>query len=124
MDCCNTHIIDSKVGDSIGLDTRTEYLSMTVLGLQTEAVWKVANITVDSVNGFSVDLRNACYGKIIGSVPDELPSLSDIANLDYCKGITFEQFLEDAVVVEKLSSAQSSLGYGNSARNAMALWIN
>ena len=99
--CCNANaIVSADMGHQVGLKTTTDLLCLTTLGHQSEGFRELADITLDGVNGFSLDVRNAVFGDIIGPIDDELPSQNDIKDLDHCKGITFERFPADDAEVE------------------------
>ena len=63
-----------------------------------ESVRKVADVMVEGLNGFSIELEDTVYGNIVTSEKVELPSASNISEYGHCAGIEFVDFSEELVV--------------------------
>ena len=99
-DGCNCHIISDKVGDKIGLDTVNQDLSLLVLGNLTEGNRRIGDVTLVGTNGFALHLREGVFGQILDPAKHEVATQDDIKDLDYCAGVTFEDFPDDGEEVD------------------------
>ena len=92
------NVISEKVASNLRLKTETHDMRVESLGKVDESARKVADVTIEGLNGFSLVLEDTVYGDIVTSGKIELPTLGDVAGLDHCADVEFIDFPEDVEV--------------------------
>ena len=91
------HVVSEKLCESLGIAGRKTKMCVTTLDHMMESERKVADIAVEGLNGFCVNLGSAIFGRIIASEGDTPPRQSDIAGMTHLEGVEFLDFPDKAI---------------------------
>ena len=92
------NIISEKLASNLRLRTETHEIRVESLGKVDESARKVADVTVEGLNGFSVKLEDTVFGDIVTSGEVELPTADVVSGYGHCTGVEFVDFPGESIV--------------------------
>ena len=92
------HVISTALAKRMGIEGEKAMMSVTTLDHVLESEREVANVEVESLDGFPMQLEKAIFGRIVASEGDVPPKDSDVEGIDYLSDVSFRDFTEEEEV--------------------------
>ena len=92
------HVVSSALARKIGIEGERVNMSVTTLDHVLESEREVADVEVEGLDGHSLWLRRAIFGRIVAAEGDAPPKKADVEGMDYLSDVSFEDFAKEEEV--------------------------